>query len=395
MKQLSTNYRATAIASYIGYITQAIVNNFAPLLFLTFTAIYGIPTEQITFLITFNFGTQLLVDLLSPYVIRLFDYRVSVVLAHFSAALGMFGLAFFPAILPSPYAGLLLAVFFYAVGGGLIEVLVSPIIEACPFEQKAAAMSLLHSFYCWGQLAVVLFSTLFFVSIGIEHWQWLACLWGLIPLGNAFFFLVVPLALSRDASPGMSRRQLFSKRLFWLFLLMMLCAGAAELAMSQWASAFAEAGLGVTKTLGDLAGPCCFALLMGMARVIYSKIDGKVGLYLFMLGSALLCIVSYLMAALAPHPVIGLIGCALCGFSVGIMWPGTVSCAAKVFPQGGPVLFSSLALAGDLGCSFGPTLVGLLSASAGGGISGGLIAAVIFPVFLTAVLLSARSLRNI
>lgn len=395
MISLSTNYRATAIASYIGYITQAIVNNFTPLLFLTFSSVYGIPTEQITFLITFNFGMQLLIDFLSPFIIRILDYRPSVVVAHFSAAFGMFGLAVFPNIFPSPYVGLLLATFFYAVGGGLIEVLVSPIIEACPFEKKAAAMSLLHSFYCWGQLAVVLLSTLFFVGIGIERWQFLSCIWALIPLGNAIFFLFVPIALSRDATPGMSPKLLFGQKNFWILLLMMLCAGAAELAMSQWASAFAEAGLGVSKTVGDLAGPCCFALLMGLSRIIYSKIDGRVGLYFFMLGSALLCIASYLMAALAPHPVIGLIGCALCGFSVGIMWPGTVSFAAKLFEQGGPVLFSSLALAGDFGCSFGPTLVGLLSSSTGTGISGGLMAALIFPLSLTSVLLFARHLKHL
>ena len=392
LKNLS--YRSTAIASYVGYITQAIVNNFSPLLFLTFSEHYGIPTAKITLLITVNFTIQLLIDWFSPYLVTLLGCRVSVVLAHFSAALGMVGLAAFPAILPSPFWGLMLAVFFYAIGGGFIEVLVSPIIEACPFERKAAAMSLLHSFYCWGQLLVILVSTLFFGIFGIDNWKILSCIWALIPFCNAFLFLCVPLYTAPEGEKTASRMQLFKQPFFRLLLLIMFCAGAAELSMSQWASSFAEAGLQVSKAVGDLTGPCCFALLMGIARLLYAKIDGKVSLYIYMLGSSILCVFSYLLAALTALPALSLIGCALCGFSVGILWPGALSIAARQFPQGGTALFSTMALSGDLGCTIGPTMVGLISAAAGDQLSVGLLCALLFPLLLTIIFLLSRRLRH-
>ena len=376
------NYNHTLYACYTGYITQAIVNNFAPLLFLTFQSAFGLSLDKVALLVTINFGVQLTVDYLSARFVDRIGYRPCIVAAHVLSALGLIGLALFPAILPSAYVGLVISVVLYAIGGGLIEVLISPIVEACPTERKEAAMSLLHSFYCWGHVFVVLVSTAFFATAGIGNWRVLACCWAIVPAANAIYFTKVPINSLTDESEGMSIGQLARKGMFWLLLLLMVCAGASEQAMSQWASAFAEAGLGVSKTMGDMLGPCMFAITMGLARVIYSRVADRLPLTPAMTICGALCILSYLMAGLSANPIMGLAGCALCGFSVGIMWPGAFSTGVKALPAGGTALFALMALAGDLGCSTGPTLVGLVSGAAGDDLRMGFLAALVFPVLL-------------
>ena len=376
------NYNHTLLASYTGFITQAIINNFAPLLFITFQTNYQISLEKITFLVTANFGIQLLVDLLAILFVDKIGYRISIVSAHLFAAVGLFGLGLFPQLFTDPYGGLLLAVFCYAIGGGLIEVLVSPIVEACPTKNKAGNMSLLHSFYCWGSVFVILGSTIFFSLTGVENWKLLALIWAVVPMLNAVYFSQVPLAPLVEKNERMSLGTLFNTKVFWLFILLMICAGASEQAMSQWASAFAESGLGVSKTIGDLAGPGFFAVLMGLARVFYARISDKYNLMKFMLASSVLCIISYLLAAFSSLPLLSLLGCALCGLSVGIFWPGTLSIATRNCPKGGSALFAMLALAGDVGCSAGPTLVGMVSVAFGNNLKIGLAAALIFPFLM-------------
>lgn len=381
-------YKWTINACFIGYIIQAIVNNFVPLLFLTFQSSYGIPLSQITLLITVNFAVQLTVDLVSVAFVDRIGYRASMLIAHGMSALGLAGLTILPRILPSAYAGLLISVVCYAVGGGLLEVLVSPVMESCPTDNKEKAMSMLHSFYCWGQVGVVLFSTLFFRIFGIDRWWILALLWAIVPIANGILFARVPIApLIADGEKGMTVRELFGMRAFWMLMLMMVCAGASELSVSQWASTFAEKGLGISKTLGDLMGPMFFALLMGCARAFYGKYGEKVELDRFMTGSAMLCVISYLCISLVPVPWIGLLGCGLCGLSVGIMWPGTFSKATASIKRGGTAMFALLALGGDIGCSGGPTLVGLVSGAFGDNLHRGILAGAIFPVVLLAVLL--------
>ena len=378
------NYNHTIYASYIGYITQAIVNNYAPLLFLTFSRQYALTLDRITLITTVNFAVQLLVDLLSTRVVDRIGYRVCIVFAHIAACLGLAGLSILPNLLPNPYTGILISVICYAIGGGLIEVLISPIVEACPTEKKEAAMSLLHSFYCWGHLAVILLSTLFFTAAGIERWNILALLWAIVPLINSFYFSAVPLySITQDREP-MSIRSLFAQKIFWVLMVVMVCAGASEQAMSQWASAFAESALHVSKTMGDLAGPCAFALLMGIARAFYGKYADRIPLKRMMMGCAALCIAAYLVAALSPNPVLGLIGCAVCGFTVGIFWPGTFSIAAYNMPAAGTAMYALMALAGDVGCSGGPTVVGLVANASGGNLKPGLLAALVFPLFILA-----------
>ena len=384
MTETRWNYNHTLYASYLGYVCQAIVNNLAPLLFLTLQRTYGISLGQITLLVTFNFGVQLLVDLASTLFVDRLGYRRCAVIAHVCCALGLAGLAVLPELLPHPYMGLLAAVCLYAVGGGLIEVLISPIVEACPTEKKDAAMSLLHSFYCWGCVLVIALSTAFLALLGSDSWRMLPLLWALVPAANAMLFSRVPVNSLTPEGGGMSVRELLRSSGFWLLALLMVCAGASELSMSQWASAFAEKGLGISKTLGDLAGPCFFAVLMGLARVLYAAFSDRISLLGFMRGSCVLCVASYLLAVFAPHPALALLGCGLCGLSVGILWPGVFSIAAGRMPAGGTALFALLALGGDLGCSSGPTLVGFVSERAGGVLQAGLLAAILFPLVLLA-----------
>ena len=380
---MKLTYRHTISACFIGYIVQAILNNFAPLLFLTFQSSYRIPLTQITMLVTVNFGVQLLVDLLSAGFVDKIGYRASMGIAHLTSALGLVLLAFLPELLPAPFFGLLIAVIVYAIGGGLLEVLVSPIVESCPTDNKAKAMSLLHSFYCWGHVGVVLISTAFFAVFGIGNWKILAVLWAVVPFLNFFLFLRVPIApLVPEGEKGLRLGELVRMRLFWILFLMMMGAGASEQAVSQWASTFAEQGLGVSKTVGDLAGPMAFAVCMGLSRAFYGKRGDRIDLDRFMAASGVLCAASYLLISLVPVPAIGLAGCALCGLSVGIMWPGTFSKAAATLRGGGTALFALLALAGDLGCSGGPTLAGIVSGTAGNDLHAGILAAVVFPVLL-------------
>ena len=396
MKTAEKNYQLTIYACFIGYIVQAIVNNFAPLLFVTFSTTYQIPLSKITMLVTINFGLQLLVDLLSAGFIDKIGYKASVLLAHVLAAVGILALAILPDALPDPFVGILIAIMIYAIGGGLLEVLVSPIVESCPTDNKETAMSLLHSFYCWGHVGVVLLSTIFFKIFGIENWKSLAILWMLVPIANSFLLLKAPIApLMEEGEKGMSMLELCKQKLFWVLLVMMVCAGASEQAVSQWASTFAEKGLGVDKTIGDLAGPMAFAILMGSARAFYGKYGEKLDLDKFMISSSILCVISYLLISLSPSPILSLVGCGICGLSVGIMWPGSFSKAAAGLKRGGTAMFALLALGGDLGCSGGPTLVGLVSGAAGDNLKIGVLAAVGFPIILIISVLLCKKMTAV
>lgn len=388
---MKADYKKTINACFIGYIVQAVVNNFVPLLFLTFQSQYGIPLSKITFLITFNFSIQLVIDLLAAKFVDKIGYRASALLAHASAALGLCMLAFLPELTKDPFIGILISVVIYAVGGGLLEVIVSPIVEACPTDNKEAAMSLLHSFYCWGHVGVVLLSTMFFRFVEIGHWKILACLWSLVPLLNMLAFFKVPIApIIEEGGQGLSFKELLKNKVFWLLMLLMLCAGSCEQAVSQWASAFAEAGLGISKTAGDLAGPMFFAIMMGLSRAFYGKYGDKLDLVRFMKISGVLCLCSYLLISLSPVPVPSLVGCGLCGLSVGILWPGTFSLGSAGIKGGGTMMFAFFALAGDVGCSVGPTYVGTVTSLSDGNMKQGILLACVFPILLLAGLMAVR-----
>jgi len=387
-------YRKTLIACYLGFVTQAISANLAPLLFLTFKDAYGVPLEKIAMIPLVFFTTQILVDFAATKFADRIGYRKCVVTSQAVSAAGLALLAVLPDLLPDPFIGILMAVVLYAVGAGLIEVLISPIVEACPFENKDGMMSLLHSFYCWGCVGVVLGSTLFFAVFGLENWRILAVLWALVPLCNTFNFISCPIERLVEDGEGMRMGQLLRMPLFWLMALLMMCAGASEISMFQWASAFTESALGVTKAVGDLAGPCSFAVLMGLARVYYGRMSEKLDLTKTMLACGALCLFCYLLASLSSAPVFGLIGCALCGLSVGVMWPGTLSISAQKCPRGGTAMFALLALAGDVGGSVGPSLVGNIAGMAEGNLKLGLLVGAIFPALLiVGLILLKRKVR--
>ena len=391
---MKKNYQKTLLACYLGFITQAITANFAPLLFLKFHNDYGISLGMIALIPTTFFLTQLTVDLICARYVDRIGYRRSIVASEVCSAAGLAGLAFLPGLLPSPFAGIIISVIIYAVGSGLIEVLGSPIVEACPFAHKDAVMSLLHSFYCWGSVGVVLLSTLFFACFGIDNWKWLACLWALIPVFNIYNFATCPIEHLVEEGEGMGIRGLFRIPLFWTAIVLMICAGASELSMSQWASAYAESAIGLSKTAGDLAGPCMFAITMGISRVIYGKYGDRMNLIRFMMASGALCLICYVLASVSANPMIGLIGCILCGFSVGIMWPGTISISSRQFPAGGTAMFALLAMAGDLGGAFGPSLVGYVTQNANDNLQAGMLVGCVFPLILIAALIVMGRFRG-
>ncbi len=392
--KISNNYRKTKLACYLGFVTQAIVANFTPLLFMVFHREYNIPIASMALIPAVFYIVQLITDLLCAKF-KDIDYRRSIIISAITSALGLAGLAFMPTFFQNPMIGIIICVCVYAVGSGLIEVLCSPIIEACPFPNKESMMSLLHSFYCWGAVGVIVGSTVFFTLFGLENWRILACIWALIPLYNIFNFATCPIEPIVQDSEGLSMRQLFGKRIFWLFLLLMVAAGASESSMAQWASAFAEASLGIDKAIGDLAGPCGFAFCMGLGRLWYGKKGQELDLTAYMTGSGILCFTAYLTASLFSIPLISFVGCMVCGLSVGIMWPGSISLTSARIPGGGTALFALLALAGDMGGTLGPSIVGLCTGSSESDIQSGLLAASIFPVILVISLLALyRSKRT-
>ena len=384
------NYKKTLIACYLGFVTQAISANFAPLLFLTFKSSYEITFEKIAMIPLVFYLTQLLVDLAATKFADKIGYRICVVASQIVSAVGLAFMAILPEVLPVPFAGILISVVLYAVGSGMIEVLVSPIVEACPFENKDGMMSLLHSFYCWGAMGVILGSTLFFSVFGVENWKILTFIWALIPLYNTFNFLHCPIERLVEDGKSMGIGKLLRTPIFWLIILLMVCSGASEASMAQWASAFTESALGVSKTVGDLAGPCLFAMFMGISRMLYGRFSERLDLTKVMFGCGVLCAGCYLLAALSTIPMLGLAGCALCGLAVGIMWPGSISISSKSCPRGGTAMFAFLALAGDLGATISPSMVGTLSEMAGGNLKTGLAAATVFPVILVVGLLALK-----
>ena len=388
------NYKKTKAACYLGFVTQAIAANFAPLLFLKFHTDYNISLGNIALISTFFFVTQLLVDLFCAKYVDRIGYRTCIVASEVCSAAGLMGLAFLPEILPSPFAGIILSVILYAIGSGLIEVLGSPIVEACRFENKEATMSLLHSFYCWGSVGTILVSTVFFLLFGIDSWKWLAILFALIPTINIYNFATCPIESLVEDGEGMGIRKLFSNPLFLIAIMMMVCSGASELAMAQWASAYAESALGFSKAVGDIAGPCMFAVTMGISRVLFGKAGDKMNLNKFMIGSGILCFICYLLASFSNNPLVGLAGCIVCGFSVGIMWPGTISISSKAFPTGGTAMFALLAMAGDLGGSIGPAIVGAVADRFQGSIHIGIRIGLLFPITLCFMLFLFMALNQ-
>lgn len=384
---MEKNYKQTMTACYLAFVTQAIAANFAPLLFIKFHSDYNISFGKIALISAVLFTAQIVIDMFCAKFVDKIGYRQCAVAAEIFSSIGLAGLAFLPELLPDPFAGIIVCVIVYAVGSGLIEVISSPIAEACPFENKDKVMSLLHSFYCWGTVGVIAVSTLFFAVFGIDNWKLLACIWAVIPLINAYNYAKCPIEKLVKEGEGLKIKSLLKIPIFWISIILMICAGASELAMAQWASAFSESALGLSKTAGDLAAPCMFAVTMGISRAIYGKYGGKLKLTKFMMFSGFLCLLCYIAASLSNNSFVGLAGCIICGFSVGIMWPGTISVCSKNIPAGGTAMFALLAMAGDIGGALGPAMVGGAAQAANDNIQAGLLLGCLFPLVLIISLL--------
>lgn len=388
---MKKNYKLTMFACFTGYIVQGIINNFAPLLFVTFNESYGIPLSKIALLISINFGVQLTVDLICALIVHKTGWRIPIVLAHILSLCGLIMIAVLPNVLENKFTAILCSVIVFACGGGLLEVLVSPIIEACPTKNKSGIMSLLHSFYCWGHCGVVIVSTVFFAVFGIEKWPVLAVIWAVIPLINSFIFAITPLnEETHEEREKSSIGALFRNRYFIILIVIMFCAACCELSVAQWSSAFAEKALGVSKTVGDLLGPLLFAALMGISRLIYGFYLSKknIDLEKVIFFSGLLCIASYLIISLCPIPMVSLVGIGICGFSVGLLWPGSFSLGAANIENGGSRMFALLALFGDLGCGMGPFVVGTVASLKGDDLNFGILTAAVFPIIMCLCLFS-------
>ncbi len=406
---MELNWRRTKMACYMGYITQAINVNLAPLLFIIFQNEFGFTFEQIGRIILINFGTQIVADIIATKYVDRIGYRPAVLAALLLSVAGLVSLSFMPGLTGGAYMGLIIPVMLYSFGSGLIEVLISPIVEALPGDEKAAMMSLLHSFYCWGQMAVVLITTLLIWRLGSGIWPVLPILWAIVPAVDFFVFLKAPIgSVIAEGGTPMKIGDLFRSGFFWMAMLLMICSGSSELTMSQWSSLFAEKGLRVTKLVGDLLGPCLFAVFMGITRGAYGVAGSRVDIHKALIASGALCVICYATTIFAPHPIVSLIGCAVCGVSVALMWPGTLSFSAARFPLGGTAMFGILAVCGDIGGAFGPWIAGLVSdaaqktAAVAGlavstgmdleqlGLKAGLLVGMIFPVGLLIGLIALR-----
>ena len=412
MNKREYTYRHTTLACYRGYITQAIINNLAPLLFIVFQTHFSISYQMLGQLVLINFAVQLLTDIWATKYADRFGYRSCMVFAHALACIGLLSLGILPMLLPSAYTGIVISVILYAIGGGLLEVVVSPIIEALPSENKEASMSLLHSFYCWGQLSVVLLSTFLLWLIGRDFWFLLPILWSIFPLYNMFRFRQVPILPLIQEGKEMSLKELLKSPVFYLSMMLMVCAGASELTMSQWSSFFAEKGLQIPKIYGDILGPGLFALLMAIGRLLYGIFADRLPIKASMLASSILCVTTYLVSVFSPYPILSLLACGLCGLSVSLMWPGTFSLTSSAFPRGGTMMFGILAIFGDLGCSLGPWMAGFISDSVVSarkslnfwsasnlnleqiGLRSGLLAATAFPLIMAIGLIVFRRKKN-
>ena len=391
-------YKLTRFSCYLCFIIQAIIINFPPILFLTFSTSYNIPIGKITLLVTINFACQFCIDMLSAIFAKHLSYRAMVISANAFGAVGLMMYGILPDLLPDPYIGLVIATLTSAIGSGLIEVIANPLMQSCPKPQKEFSMGFLHSFYCWGSLGVVLISTLTLLAAGSENWRILAFFWSLVPLTNTVLFIIAPINQpSKELEASSSLGKLAKTGTFWLFICIMILGGACELGVSQWASAYAELALtGIipeaeAKIIGDLLGPCFFALTMAASRMIYPKLCEKYDLRKLMIISAFLCAGCYAVTAFIPNPIISLIGCGVCGFTVGIMWPGTLDLAGKTCTFVGTALFAMLSLAGDLGCLLGPSLIGFTADSFGGNLKIGMITAIALPVILAVILILFRA----
>ena len=387
-------YLPTKIASYVGFVVQAVINNFLPILFIVFQNVYGLSYEKLARIIVFNFATQIIVDMCVPKIISALGYRKCAVMCQGLAALGLMMLGILPNIMENTYFAIIMSVMVYAFGSGLMEVALSPLVEGLPSKNKRGSMAILHSFYCWGQAFTVIVTTALVLGFGFKNWTYVPLVWASIPFFNMFAFLKVPIIEPDKTEKRDGLLNLLRNDKFRLYMIMMLCAGAAEVAMAQWASLFAQNALGVSKVVGDLAGPCAFAVFMGTGRIWYALAAKKVSFKKTIIVMSIGACICYMMVAICNVAAVSLVFCAICGFTVSIAWPGIYSAGAVAFPKASAVMYSVFAMCGDTGCALGPWLIGIIADNLGLNI--GFAAASIFPIgmILSAVLLLKKDCKS-
>ncbi len=392
MDAVTKKYFPTKLAGYVGFVVQAIVNNFLPILFIVFQNVYNLSYEKLGRLILFNFATQMFIDLITPKIIAKIGYRKAASLSQGAAAAGLILLGTLPSLMNNTYLAIIISIIIYATGSGLMEVILSPMIEMLPTGNKSGNMAVLHSFYCWGQAFTVLVTTGLVFLFGFKQWYFIPAIWAIIPFLNMFSFLRVPIVQPSPDEKMSTFSELVKKPLFLVYMVMMFCAGASEIAMAEWASIFAQNALGVSKAIGDITGPCAFALFMGTGRVVYAKLSKKVSFTKMLVILNIFCFVCYMVVAVCKIPIIALIFCAVCGFTVSISWPGIYSAGARTFTTGGAVMFSVFAMCGDTGCALGPWLIGVLADKFS--LNVGFAAASVFPLVMVICALYILKLRS-
>lgn len=353
------HYRLTTISCFVGIFAQAVIINLAALLFMPLMRLHGLTYVQLGTLVAVNFSVQVGSDLVFSGLIDRIGFRRLVLPACLVGSLGLFLFALAPVLLPGRvFAGLLAATAVYSAAGGLLEVLLSPIVNAIPNEEKGAAMSLLHSFYAWGQMATIILTTLFLFLVGERHWQWMVGFWALLPLANFLLFLKAPFPPSVPEEHRLNMGDLILKPFCLLAFAAIFFGASAEVLMNQWTSAFMERALLLPKLTGDLFGMCGFALMLGLGRAWHGKYGARFDISKALVAMSALAVLCYLVVALAPGSWPGLLACMVCGFATSLLWPGTLIVASERYPLAGAWMFALLAAAGDVGAGLGPWFTG-------------------------------------
>ena len=357
------SYKSTIAACYIGSFVQAIIVNTTPILFIPLREQFGLTFQQMGLLVLINFISQVGCDILFSNAIDKYGFRRFVVAAHGLAVVGLVLFAASPLLFDRPFAGFVTATIIFSGSGGLLELLLSPIVNAIPTDEKAGAMSVLHSFYSWGQAAVILLTTVLLFVFGRAWWQWIILIWTLVPLFNFFFLMRVPFAPNVPEEQRQGMDKILLKPFFIAALATILCGAAAELCISQWASAYLEEAMRLPKVVGDVGGVCLFAVMMGVGRLFYGMYGKKINVSLMMLIGTVGAAACYITVALSGTAVLSLLACGLCGLCVSLLWPGTLVVASEHYPLAGAWMFAILA-AGDIGASAGPWLMGVVAEQA-------------------------------
>lgn len=355
------SYQLTTISCFVGIFCQAVSSNITAILFIPLMTLYGLSYVHLGLLVGINFTTQVLVDIIASRLVDRYGFRVFVLPSDILAVIGLVLFGLTPVLFDNILTGLVFSTIIFSASCGLQEVMLSPIVNAIPHNDKGPAMALMHSFYAWGQVATIIITTLFLFFFGIENWQVIVFLWALVPLVNFFMFLAAPFPGVIHENQRMTMRDLILKPFYLVALLAIMGGAATELVMNQWSSTFSEKVLELPKVTGDILGMCGFAVFLGLGRVLYGRYGSKINMNNVLVGSAAAAVVCYIAVAISPLPAISLAACAVCGLAASLLWPGTLVITAEKYPLAGAWIFAILAAAGDIGAASGPFAAGVIT----------------------------------